>query len=196
MSPVRVLVAVASRHGATREIAAALARDLTGNPAAPGLDLVAAALPVENRPDPGSWDAVVLGSAVYGGAWLPAARAFATAHAAALRSRPLWLLSSGPIGAPPYPDAEPYDVPTLRDLLAPRGCWVLPGRLEPRLLTTAERAVVTAMRAPAGDARDWSLVRACADAVAAGLAAARPPDRARGRPQAADPLAVPLRPDR
>ncbi len=174
MTPYRVLVAVASRHGATREIAAALARDLTGNAAAPDLELHASVVPVEHHPDPLHHDAVVLGSAVYGGSWLPVARRFATGSAAALRTRPLWLFSSGPIGRPPFPDAEPYDIATMTAMLQPRGSLVLPGRLEPALLSFAERAVVTAMRAPVGDARDWGLVRQWADEIARSLAGDRP----------------------
>ena len=174
MRPCRVLVTVATKHGSTREIASALARELSGNRAAPGLELVASVVPVENRPDPGRYDAVVVGSAVYGGCWLPSAREFATAHAATLRGRPVWLFSSGPIGPPPLPDAEPYDAATMRDLLRPREHRVLPGRLEPRLLTFAERAVVTAMRAPVGDFRDWDLVRTWATEIAGGLAADAP----------------------
>ncbi|MGY1744190.1 flavodoxin domain-containing protein [Blastococcus sp. SYSU D00695] len=170
MSRLRVLVTVASRHGSTREIGAALARDLVAAGAAAGREVRATAVPVENHPDPTGHDAVVLGSAVYAGGWLPAAREFATASAAVLRSTPLWLLSSGPIGAPPFPDSEPYDAATLRDLLSPRGHWVLPGRLDPARLSFAERAVVTAMRAPVGDARDWALVRACADELVGALA--------------------------
>ena len=44
------------------------ALNLTGNPAAPGLDVQASVVPVDRRPDPRHYDAVVLGSAVYGGA--------------------------------------------------------------------------------------------------------------------------------
>ena len=170
MTPYRVLVAVASRHGATREIAEALARDLTANPAARGVDLHASVVPVEHHPDPHHYDAVVLGSAVYGGSWLPGARQFATGSAAALRTRSLWLFSSGPIGKPPFPEAEPNEAATMTAMLHPRGSRVLPGRLDPALLTFAERAVVTAMRAPVGDARDWRQIRAWADEIAAALA--------------------------
>jgi hypothetical protein len=50
------------------------------------------------------YDAVVLGSAVYAGHWLKPARALADRCAAALRARPVWLFSSGPVGDPAKPD--------------------------------------------------------------------------------------------
>ena len=87
-----------------------------------------------------------------------------------MRTRPLWLFSSGPIGKPPFPEAEPNDAATLTAMLHPRGSRVFPGRLDPALLTFAERAVVTAMRAPVGDARDWGEVQAWADEIATALA--------------------------
>lgn len=165
----RVLVASASRHGATGEIGAALARFLADSAAGRSAGLLASAVPVEHRPDPAEFDAVVLGSAVYAGSWLGSARDFATTHAAALRRRPVWLFSSGPIGTPPFPPDEPYDASTLRTLLGARDSRVFPGRLDERLLSFGERAVVTAMRAPLGDFRDWDLVRAWAAEIAGAL---------------------------
>jgi menaquinone-dependent protoporphyrinogen IX oxidase len=167
----RVLVTAASKHGSTHEIAAALARALTESAAAGRSDLTATWLPAENRPEPSAYDAVVLGSAVYAGSWLPAARDLATAHATALRSRPVWLFSSGPIGDPPFPPAEPDTVAALRAMLGPRGHRVFPGRLDGSRLTFGERAMVTAMRAPLGDFRDWPAVAAWAGEIADGIAA-------------------------
>jgi menaquinone-dependent protoporphyrinogen oxidase len=89
---------VASRHGATREIADAVAGVLR----AAGLDVR-----VEDAgtsPGPTGDEALVLGSAVYYGRWLPSARAFAEKHAAALSDRPVWLFSSGPVGDPGIAD--------------------------------------------------------------------------------------------
>jgi menaquinone-dependent protoporphyrinogen oxidase len=97
----RVLVTAASRHGSTHEIADALARGL--QEAAGDRGLTAATLHAENRPDPSAFDAVVLGSGVYGGSWLEPARELAHRHAAVLRARPLWLFSSGPIGGAAVP---------------------------------------------------------------------------------------------
>jgi menaquinone-dependent protoporphyrinogen oxidase len=58
--PVRVLVVVARRHGATAEIGAAVARDLGDREAGRAAGLVAMALPLEQRPDPAPVDAVTL----------------------------------------------------------------------------------------------------------------------------------------
>ena len=167
-TPARVLVAAASRHGATQEIARAIAARLTEPPSG----LTAMAVPVDQDPDPQSFAAVVLGSAVYMGRWLEPARTYAAAHAAALRSRPVWLFSSGPIGEPPFPPDEPHDAAPLLQLTGAREHRVFPGRLDKAGLGFAERAMVTAMRAPIGDFRDWNAVRSWADLIAAALVGA------------------------
>ena len=162
-APARVLVVVATRHGATRGIAEAITREL----GASGLDVVLQ--DAEHAPAPTGFDAVVAGSAVYAGRWRGTARDWVSLHAATLRARPVWLYSSGPIGSPPFPPDVPHDVDALSTLVAARGHQVFPGRLDPALLTFEERAMATAMRAPFGDFRDWDAVRAWAVDVAAQL---------------------------
>jgi menaquinone-dependent protoporphyrinogen oxidase len=169
MNSGRVLVVVASKHGSTADIGRALARDLAAAAKRRGVDLSAVAIPAQQRPDPASFDAVVLGSAVYAGNWLEPAREYATSCAGALRGRPVWLFSSGPIGQPPYPPDEPHDAAPLSAVTAARGHRVFPGRMDLDLLTFGERAMVTAMRAPIGDFRDWAAVSAWADEIAAEL---------------------------
>lgn len=163
--PRRFLVVVASRHGATREIAQAIAERITESPAG----LTAVVLPVEQRPDPRAFTAVVLGSAVYLGHWLEEARTYAAENAEALRERPVWLFSSGPIGEPPFPPDEPYDAAPLQTLTGARAHRVFPGRLDRASLGFRERAMVTALRAPVGDFRDWAAVREFADEIARAL---------------------------
>ena len=173
-----VLVTAASKHGATAEIADHLARCLQESAAGRRCGLVAVSLPVERRPDPARYDAVVLASAVYAGRWLEPARHYAADHAAALRTRPVWLLSSGPIGEPPFPADEPHDAEPIRSSVGARAHLVVPGRLDKHLLGIGERAMVTAMRAPLGDFRDWDALRSWAEEIAgelAGLAAGTPP---------------------
>jgi menaquinone-dependent protoporphyrinogen IX oxidase len=169
----RVLVAVASRHGATRDIARAIGTRLEESEAGRAAGVMAVVLPVEQYPDPAPYDAVVVGSAVYAGRWLEPARDYVTRYAAALRDRPVWLFSSGPIGAPPHPADEPHDAGPLRTLTGALEHRVFPGRLDKQLLGFGERALVTAMRAPVGDFRDWDAVRTWADAIAGRLAEVR-----------------------
>jgi menaquinone-dependent protoporphyrinogen IX oxidase len=163
----RVLVVVATKHGATGEIGAALARALTDSAAGRGARLTVVSMPFEQRPDPAAYDAVVLGSAVYVGRWLEPARTFAAEHAAELRRRPVWLFSSGPIGEPPFPPDEPHDAAPLLQLTGARQHRVFPGRLEKSRLSFGERAMVTAMRAPVGDFRDWDAIRSWGGEIAA-----------------------------
>jgi menaquinone-dependent protoporphyrinogen oxidase len=171
--PLRVLVAVASRHGGTAEIGGVLAHAMTACDSGRAAGLVAVAVPVEQRPDPAPFDAVVLGSAVYAGRWLDLAREYAATHAAALRERPVWLFSSGPIGNPVLAEDEPHDAAPLAALTAARAHRIFPGRLDPSLLSFGERAMATAMRAPIGDFRDWTEIRAWAAEIAAEVAAER-----------------------
>lgn len=164
---VRVLVTAASKHGATHEIADALARGLGEH--GRGAGLVAESIPVERDPAPGGYGAVVLGSAVYAGRWRDEARTWAAAHAVPLRDRSVWLFSSGPIGTPPFPPDQPHDAGPLVQVTGARQHRVFPGRLEKHRLTVPERAMVTAMRAPLGDFRDWPGIDAWAAEIAGAL---------------------------
>jgi len=162
----KILVTVASKHGGTAEIGTAIAKKLD----ALGFSVE------EHRPsdvhDVGSYDAVILGSGVYAGHWMQEAKAFAGRYAAALRARPLWLLSSGPLGDPPLPAGDPVDVSDLVDQLHPRDHAVFAGRLSREELGIGERAVVAMVKASYGDFRDWPAVNAWARAIAASLASA------------------------
>src|SRR3712207_229163 len=96
------LVAVASRHGSTNEIARAIAEELRTR----GLD--AEVRDAEEVDVLDGYEAVVLGSAVYMGDWLLAARRLVERHRQRLAALPLWLFSSGPLGLDdPKPHGDP-----------------------------------------------------------------------------------------
>jgi len=163
---VKVLVATASRHHGTHEIAEAIATGLTGR----GVDAEAAS--VERVETLHGYDAVVLGSAVYMGRWLADARRFAQIHTSALCTMPVWLFSSGPVGPVdhPIPAGKPADVPVLMRLTQAIDHRTFPGRLDMMHLHFAERAAVRAIHAPEGDSRDWDAIDRFAGEIADELA--------------------------
>ena len=95
MDKTSVLVAYASEHGATREIAEHVGRTLSG-----------AGLSVDVRDagevrDVDGYGAAVIGSAVYMGRWRGSAKHLVKRHERELAERDVWLFSSGPVGEPP-----------------------------------------------------------------------------------------------
>jgi menaquinone-dependent protoporphyrinogen oxidase len=148
----RCLVTVASKHGSSEGLGEAVARGLRGR----GFDVDV--LAPDDVEDVSPYDVVVIGSAVYGGHWMRAAKALVQRHSAALRWRDVWLFSSGPLGNPPVPAAEPVDVPGVLSESGARGHVLLAGALDPEDLRLAERLVVRAAKAPYGDFRDWTAV--------------------------------------
>lgn len=160
-----VLVAVATKYGATLEIGEAVRDVLAGH----GLEAVVAR--VDANPRVEDHEAVIVGSAVYAGRWLAAAREFVETNAVALTSVPVWLFSSGPVGDPPKPEEDPVDAAKVVELTGARGHEVFPGRLERAALGFPDRAIVAALRAPQGDFRDWEAVGRWAAEIASAVRA-------------------------
>ena len=156
-----VLVTVASKHGATTQIAEAIGRALAK--ADIGAEVVA---PDDVRSLKG-YDAVILGSAVYAGRWLDEAKRFVEREGPALAERPVWLFSSGPIGDPPKPEEEAIDVAPIRAVTGARDHRIFAGLLDKSQLGFGERAIVKVVRAEEGDYRPWPEI----DAWVAGIAA-------------------------
>jgi menaquinone-dependent protoporphyrinogen oxidase len=161
----RVLVTAASKHGATFELAEAIARVLDEH------GLSAELVEIDEVSDLGRYEAVVLGSAVYMGQWLKQARSFVDAHAGELAQRPTWLFSSGPIvGDPPTPD--PADEAAGRRALEIAGARehkLFAGKLDKSRLGLLEKAAVRAAHASEGDHRDWDEINRWATEIAAQL---------------------------
>ena len=159
-----VLVSAATKHGATLEIAEAIAAGLARR----GVSAQAKdAATVQALDD---FDAVVIGSAVYAGRWLAPARELVDRHFPGDGARPVWLFSSGPVGEPdPKPEGDPVDVATVVAATAARDHRVFAGRIDRTRLGFAERAIVRALRAPEGDFRDWEAIDAFAAEIAASL---------------------------
>jgi menaquinone-dependent protoporphyrinogen oxidase len=161
----RVLVTAATKYGASAEIAQTIAEVLGERGLEPTV------LPPEQVEEVDGYDAVVLGSAVYAGHWLKPARELVERHAGGLAGRPVWLFSSGPVGDPPKPEEDPVDVAEIEGLTKAREHRVFAGKLVRRQLSFPERAIVSALRVPEGDFRDWTEIREWAAGIAEALAA-------------------------
>ncbi len=181
-----ILVAVASRHGSTHEIADALARELAT--AGHTVDVHT----VEDSPTVDGYDAAVIGSAVYMGKWLPQAVQFVGRHQAQLAAMPVWLFSSGPLGSDdPQPKGEPARLDQLMGRTGARGHRMFVGKLDKHELGFGERFIVRALGAPGGDFRDWAAINVWADEIAQGVRTARPREFTEITKLAAPPIGWP-----
>jgi menaquinone-dependent protoporphyrinogen oxidase len=154
-----VWIVVASTYGSTREVAEAIAEELGRAHEVQVRD----AAQLENFDGA---DAVVLGSAIYGGRWLEPARRLIEERSGELAARPTWLFSVGPVGKPPKPeDAGPAGISEAMEATQARAHQVFAGRLDRAVLSHVERLMVRALRAPEGDFRDWDAIRAWAQGV-------------------------------
>jgi menaquinone-dependent protoporphyrinogen oxidase len=83
----------------------------------------------------------------------------------------VWLFSSGPVGDPPKPEEDPVDVAELVAASGAREHRVFAGTLVRRQLSFPERAIVSALRVPEGDFRDWAEITRWAAEIAGALQA-------------------------
>jgi menaquinone-dependent protoporphyrinogen oxidase len=167
-----ILVAYASKHGATEGIARHIADRLTER------DEPAEARSVTEIDAFEGPDAVVLGSAVYAGSWRKEAVEFVDAHADELAGIPVWLFSSGPLGDDVVDEEEqPKQLAEIRERISPRAHRMFFGALDRGKLSFGERMIVKAVKAPDGDYRNWDDITAWADSIADSLTG----DRARLR---------------
>jgi menaquinone-dependent protoporphyrinogen oxidase len=168
----RVLVTAVSKHGATFEIAGVIGAVLESE----GVEADVLHPEVVERIE--IYDGVVLGSGVYAGHWLKPAKEFVERHEDALRVRPLFLFSSGPVGEPPKESDEPAEIAEIDGAIQPIDHRVFGGRLTPSQLGPLEKIVTRVVKAPMMDDRPWDEIAAWAKAIASRLGGGRvvPPD--------------------
>jgi menaquinone-dependent protoporphyrinogen oxidase len=160
-----VLVAAASKHGATQEIAAQIGADLAER----GVRVEVKKLRDVN--DISRYDAFVVGSGIYLGNWLREARRFVDLHAAELANRPTWLFASGSIvGAPPpADDPDALRAGLAEKLVAKTGAHehkLFGGKVDMGKLGLLEKAAVRGAHATEGDYRDWHEIQEWAGSIA------------------------------
>lgn len=166
----KVLVAYGTKYGATEGIAGKIGEVLRQA----GLDADVAN--VNNIKDIGPYGAVVLGSAVYIGAWRKEAAKFLKQNEAALAQKAVWLFSSGPTEeGDPEELVEGWGFPKrlqpIADRIKPRGSAVFHGALDVNKMNGIEKWMINKVGAGTGDFRDWNAISAWAEGIAKALKA-------------------------
>lgn len=155
----RILIATASRHGATREIGRWLSSSIVERLGSSNVTVdLRDASEVSSLAE---YDAAIIGSAVYLGRWLKEARSLVSRERPALDAIPVWLFSSGPVGS-----SAPATSPSSWD----RVPWavehtVFSGKLDRSALSRFERLVVSIIHADDGDERSRADVEAWAATI-------------------------------
>ncbi len=155
-----VLVAYASRAGATRGVAERIAGRLRAH----GLDVHMD--PLLGREEVGRFQGVVLGSPNSSWPWEKESVDFCHRNAPALAGHPVWTFSVGWLG---HGDEGPYDARQLDDihrLVEVRDHRLFLGALNPSDLPLLQRLTYRMRGGRAGDFRDWAAIDAWTDEIA------------------------------
>ena len=153
----RVLVAYASKHGMTAEIAVKIGDTLRQS----GLQVDV--LPVKEVKDLALYKAVVLGSAVYIAMWRKEMVKFLQENEKLLSERQVWVFSSGPMGkGDPAELLQGWRFPeALRSLIErvkPRDIAVFHGAIDMKRMNFLEKWTLKSVKAQTGDFRDWEAI--------------------------------------
>lgn len=161
-----VLVAYASRRGATRGIAERIA----GRMRADGLDVHLD--PLLGREQVGRFQAVVLGSPIYSHAWEREAVEFCRRNAAALADHPVWTFSVGwPARDSTAPPEDARDLGEVHRLVAVREHRFFLGAVDAAELPVVQRLAFRMRGHRSGDLREWAAIDAWTDEIARQLTA-------------------------
>ena len=173
----KVLVAYASKYGATEGIAQRIGATLRRR------ELEVDVAKCTDVAEVAGYDACVVGSAVYEFNWRKDARKFVERNADELAAHPVWLFSSGPLGTEKVDKegkdvlkgAEPKQFKAYTDLLRPRGTQVFRGAYDHDKIRGADRIIawMPAIRdvMPQGDFREWDAIDTWAMSIADTLGA-------------------------
>lgn len=160
----KVLVAYASKHGATKEIAEKIGEVLGRRHM--DVDII----PAHGVKDLSGYDAVVLGSAAYIGLWRRQAVTFLKKNREWLSALPVWLFISGPTGSGEPKELlkgwlYPKSLGQVIEEIKPRDIACFGGRIDAGNLNLFEKWIVRNVNAPEGDFRDWDGIVAWAEAL-------------------------------
>ena len=158
----RILVTYATRAGSTVEVAAAIGETLSQRGFKVDLK------PVRKAPSLDGYQAVILGSAIRMGNWLPEAVDFVKTNQQALNRMPVALFTVHILNTGNDETSRATRLAYLdsvRLLLKPVDEVFFAGEIDPAKLSFVDRLLVKIVKSPIGDLRDWDKIRSWANAT-------------------------------
>ena len=162
----RILVTYAGRTGSTAEVAKIIGEVLTSRGFAVDVK------PVKEKPSVEGYGAVIMGSAIRMGKWLPEMLAFIRTNQMALHQIPtavftVHLFNTGPDDASRY-NRKAYTTP-VRKMLRPVDEAFFTGKMDLSKLSPTDRVLTRIVSVDAGqkvgDFRDWDKIRSWAQEI-------------------------------
>ena len=166
----KILVTYASRTGSTTGVAGTIAKTLMEK----GLQV--AVCPMEDVHDLSAYDAVIAGSAIREGKWLPEAMQFVEAHQADLAKKPfaafLVCITMTMTNNPKVPEMVSTWMQPIRNLVKPVSEGYFAGILDISKVPTLRQRLMFRISVmfgvwKEGDHRDWNAIRRWAEALPA-----------------------------
>lgn len=164
----KVLIAYASKHGSTAEIAKKIEENLNHA----GFECTTT--PVNQVKDLSGFQAIILGTGLYMGQWQKEAVQFVKRNMAPLADQKVWIFTSGPTG-----EGDPMKLVNgrlypegLRDTIEgikPKEITVFHGSIALSKLNGFEKWIINKVKAAIGDFRNWQSISIWADGIANSL---------------------------
>lgn len=164
MKPMKkqILIAYATKAGSTAEIAQFIGQTLCENGAAVDVR------PIKEVRALDGYQAVILGSAIRMGRWLPEAVQFVEAHKTELSQMPTaYFLVSLFLseGTDEIRKTVAAYLDPVREVLEPDAIGLFPGKMDYSKLSWLDRQAAKMVKASEGDHRDWQAIRAWTTAL-------------------------------
>jgi len=161
----KVLVAFASKYGATKEIAEKIGQVI----AQAGLETDT--LPAEKVKDLSDYKAVVLGSAAYIDGWRREATGFIKKYENQLAEVPIWIFSSGPLEEGDAIELMkgwkyPKSLEAVFSHIKPLDITVFHGAVNFQRMNFLERGMMNRFKLAKSDFRKWDMIEAWARGIA------------------------------
>ena len=154
-----ILVTAASKHGATDEVADAIAKRIEAS------GITVDRLAPADVTSVADYYAVIVGSATYILQWMPEAHDFMERFKDQLPVGQVWAFSVGMNGVPKHSKQDGSRVGPLLTHVKCRELRTFPGRYKPSLLSLRERSVARLAGVVEGDFRDWEAIERWADEI-------------------------------